>query len=334
MRASRLFSLHSGQADGLPATPNGAGIESTASYRLFPLAGTTDAIRVPNASQDTLSPGLGYRRVDATGSGSASEWLISWQSIAAFTGWTLSDLQLGYWQRACVRGDKIYLGFYDVVGVSGQISSWICRAALDTGTIEAVTRIHPAALSIAAIPSVVDQCLGPGHSAFWDITAQGHLRIAISNSASTGQRRGMTFLELQPDYATPVIDEIYFDNTNGVSWAASAGTQYFTDDTSIFLAKAATGFCLVVPGHGVLNISTQAALMSESSWLSTLFSEFWSGSSALGNHINGDVLSQAQMFNTFGAPALRNTRSRANVSRADTDAYLKQIVYALSGVQL
>jgi hypothetical protein len=334
----------SGTPDGFPPTPAGNSLESTGHTRFYPIASSVDSIRVPQSPFSAGTATLGYRREDATGSGGASEWLIDWTAIAAFTGWTLTTLDDAKFHTSCIRSGKIYIGFYDAANAgSGGAVSYICRADLTTGAIEAVTLIDSAAISTSVIPAAsvaiamdgtVDDCV------FWDISSTGNLRMAFKTSGSALTSKGISFVELQSDFATVVTEVVYFDyaSTFGFSVPSNKNVAYFADDLSFFLTGDTTDIKLVVPSHGVISIASstnESFIMQGQSMFAAMVSTEFSATVNVFHHVTDTAIEiRRHMTSVTSETNGERAVTRMEVNRAEIDNYGRELAEKYAGIIL
>jgi len=326
-------------SDGFPGNPPGSSLESTGHSRFYPIFNTVDSIRVPEDPFVAGTATLGYRREDATGSGGGSEWLIDWTAIATFTGATLTTLDDAKWHSSTIKTGKIYLGLFDAADAIGNGAvSYICRADLTTGTIEAVTEIQ--STNITAVGSAnVDTAMDGTNNAsvFWDITDAGNLRMLFNTSSSANTTKGVALVELTSDFVTLSVETIFFDyaSTFGMD-ISSFPIAYFTKNLKVFVAGDVNDLRLIVPGNGVISIasSTNDSTLMQTSNLAANLTLLGRGTSTnISNHVNGDSIAiRRHMTNVVTDTNGDRTIPRMEVNRGELDAYLETLVLEYSGV--
>jgi hypothetical protein len=333
----------SGTSDGFPGNPAGSSGESTGHSRFYPVTGGSgESIRLPS-DVNNASTSLGYRRNDADG---ALVWLISWATIATFTGDNATLLASGgHWHSSCANNSNIYIGFYDLNGeldVGANPFSYIVQAPIATGIIASVTRVNLSASTILTTTIGDKVMFGSDDDAcFWEITDNDKLRMGIARPNNvSGTSKGIAFVEMSSNYSTIDTETAHFNYTSafGLNVPAGKNVAYFTKDLTIFVTGEPDDVRLVVPGHSPISLDggvSGSFAMELGYFLSSMVSNTYSDSVSQNNHINDDTVEIQRRITsvtteTNGAQSI----PRCQITRANLDNALKNIVFNYLGVNL
>lgn len=327
-----------GTADGYPSNPSGDGFDYTTSARMIPIAGTTDTLRVPSDVSDNGNTSLGYRRMDYQGSGGASEWLVSWSTLATFAGLDATTLSANTWSSSVIRNGKAYLGVY----ISNSIvtnGSYVVRVDLTTGVIEAFTRVDDSNNTVMTLTQAysIFKSTDISLQVVWDITDEGYLRYVCPQTNSARTVEGIAVVVMDTDYSTIISQDIYFDNDQSYSFTPHQVT-YFTQDLSLVVGCNANGTVawLGSPGLGSIAISMtndNGGLQMRTGAFLNNFMDF-NEVDTVATHMNGASVAFKRQYGNGSDTNASVKTSRMQAPRSDVDTYLKELFKVYTGVQL
>lgn len=346
MSSATDFFITGGSNDPFGPLPKGVTVSSVGSDRMIMIDNTeTDFIRTPLKVQDNTLLNLGYRRVDQTGSGGASEWVISWTTIATFSSINVNTLANGQWGGCCIKDSKFYAGFYDqnnAYGDAGGPGSYVLRADLITGTIEDVFRIDET-LPTAVAGSGVSQSFTASTVHFWEVLDNGNIKLWYDSNWSESPLTidGIAYLEYNSD-GSVLVDEGNVGDYDGDSQTYIMGTEtllpaYVSEDQKVILLDNITtsnDYWLLIDDDtykGIIDIPNSTSGSEVQRFITMLIAVSRNTSASTHNIISDEFVTCRAIIQDG---VVQSQYSLKYLNRTGLDLFLKETIKNLTGINL
>jgi hypothetical protein len=323
--------------------PSGVTLSSVGSDRMVMIdSGSTDFIRTPAQVDDNGNTSLGYRRLDDTASGGASEWLISWQTVATFSSVNATTLSQGQWNGCCIRNSKFYAGFYDEGNAFSHASgagSYLLRADLVTGAIEAVFRLDESNVTVLSAANARNT-MTPTGSKFWEVLTSGNIKFWYDSQVSVGSPTipGIAFVEFGTDGSTVASQGLRASYEGDVNSYVMGNQElrpvYVAADESFVVMDNDSGsdYWIHAEGEGILQLPILSTSDSEvQRWIQSFLNAGDSAALLTFNAISDTFVS---LRSAIQLNRVETQYALKYVSRTDLDRFFKETLENMTGVTI